>query len=163
MGGNRPRHEAAEGRVIRTAAIATIIIASCMGSIALAQKPVSTPEELTKAMKRVKTAMDAAAKAANTKSFAEVGRQLAVIKGVMNDTRDFWAAHKKDDAVKANRDTVLRIEDTEKLFARTPGPSPDAGIKALKYVEAACRVCHDKYRVRDANNNWILKPGAIDK
>ena len=28
-------------------------------------------------------------------------------------------------------------------------------------VGPACRMCHEKYRVRDAENNWVLKPGSI--
>jgi hypothetical protein len=45
------------------------------------------------------------------------------------------------------------------------GGSPDgqAVVAAMKQeVGAACRQCHEKYRVRDADNNWVLKPGSVD-
>lgn len=132
-----------------------------LGSIAAAQKPVSTEEELSKAMKKVKPALDGAARAVDTKSFAAASRQLDAIKQVMIDTQVFWVAHSKEDAVQANKDTIAKIAETQKRFAATPPLTPDAGRAALKTIEQACKVCHDKYRARDADNNWILKPGSI--
>jgi hypothetical protein len=101
--------------------IAALLIA-CAGSIVVAQKA-TTPEELDKAMKKVQPAMQAANKAVNSKAFPEAAKQLAIIKQVMADTREFWVTHKKDDALKANAATVGKIEEAEKLLTaprRTP-------------------------------------------
>ena len=53
------------------------------------------------------------------------------------------------------------VTEVQKMLA---GPSPDgqAIMASMKQgVGAACRMCHEKYRVRDAENNWVLKPGSI--
>jgi hypothetical protein len=33
----------------------------------------------------------------------------------------------------------------------------------MKEVGGACRSCHGVYRTKDADNNYVLKPGSIDK
>jgi cytochrome c556 len=135
------------------------LLVTWTGSIVLAQK-VTTPEELDKAMKKAQPAMQAAGKAANSNAFPEAVKQLAIMKQVMSDSREFWVQHKKEDALKANSDVVGKIEEAEKLLT---GPAPDAAtaVAAIKQVGAACRTCHENYRVRDADNNWVLKPGSI--
>jgi cytochrome c556 len=140
---------------------AVIVSIVWWGGLIAAQKPTSTPEELDKAMKRAKPAMDAAAKAVDGKAFAAANKQLDAIKQVMTDTQAFWVLYKKDDAVKANKDVIAKIVEVQTRFAATPPLRPDAARSALKYIEAACKVCHDKYRIRDADNNWILKPGTV--
>ena len=144
-------------RAIWSVAVLSILVTA----LAAAQKPVSTEEELSKAMKKAKPALDNAAKAVDSRSFAAANKQLEAIKQVMTDTQAFWVAHQKEDAVAANRDAIAKIEDTQKRFSATPALTPEAGRTALKSIEQACKVCHDKYRARDADNNWILKPGSI--
>ena len=69
--------------------------------------------------------------------------------------------HKKDDAIAANKETVAKLEEVQKMLA-APTPDGQAVMAAMKQqVGPACRQCHEKYRVRDAENNWILKPGTI--
>ena len=126
-----------------------------------AQTAVLTPEELDKAMKRARPAMTAALKAVKSGSFSDANQQLAIVRQVIIDTQPLWIDRKKDDAVKANRDTIARIQDVEKAFASVGTPTPDEALSALRDIEAACRVCHDKYRDRDADGNWILKPGSF--
>ena len=130
------------------------------GSIVLAQK-VTTPEDLDKAMKKVGPALQATNKALASNAIPEASKQLAIVKQAIIDSRDFWVTHKKDDAIAANKETVAKIEAVEKLLA-APTPDAQAVQAALKQeVGAACRQCHEKYRVRDAENNWTLKPGSI--
>jgi hypothetical protein len=38
-----------------------------------------------------------------------------------------------------------------------------AAAAAMKEVGGACRSCHGVYRARDAENNYIIKPGSIDE
>lgn len=137
-----------------------IAVSLATGAIVVAQK-VTTEEELDKAMRRAQPAMSATAKALKAADAAEAGKQLAIVKQVMLDTQPFWIAHKREDAIKANKETIAKIEATEKLLS---GGSPDvqAAMAALKQeVGASCRTCHEVYRVRDADNNWTLKPGSL--
>lgn len=139
--------------------VAALLVAWA-GSVVIAQK-VTTPEELDKMMKSVQRANMAANKAAGSGNFAEAAKQLAIVKQAIIDSREFWLLHKKDDAVAANKETVAKIEAVEKLLT---APSPDAQAVQAAFkqeIGPACRQCHEKYRVRDAENNWVLKPGTI--
>lgn len=135
------------------------LIVMWAGAMVVAQK-VSTPEELDKVMKKVQPAMQAANKAVGSNAFAEAAKQLAIVRQAVDDSRTFWLEHKKEDAIKFNKETVAKIEEAEKLLT---GPKPDAAAAtaAVKQVGASCRSCHEVYRVRDADNNWVLKPGSI--
>jgi hypothetical protein len=33
----------------------------------------------------------------------------------------------------------------------------------MKEMGQACSACHKQYRAQDAENNYILKPGVLDK
>jgi cytochrome c556 len=125
----------------------------------IAQK-VTTQEELDKTMKKVGQAMQATQKAIKSNEFAEAAKQLAIVKQAVDDSREFWVIHKKEDAIKANKETIAKFEAAEKLLT---GPKPDANtaLGALKELGGACRTCHEVYRVRDADNNWTLKPGSV--
>ena len=131
------------------------------GAVAFAQTKVTTPDELDKTMKKVGPALQATNKALGSGAPAEASKQLAIIKQAILDSREFWVLHKKDDAIEANKLTVEKIEAVEKMLA-APTPDAQAVQAALKQeVGGACRQCHEKYRVRDAENNWVLKPGSI--
>jgi cytochrome c556 len=129
------------------------------GSILVAQK-VATPEELDKAMKKVQPAMQAAQKALKSEAFADVRPQLATIRQVMLDSREFWVLHKKDDAIKANQDVVTKLDAVDKLLSATP-VDPAAVVAGMKEMGAACLSCHKVYRDKDSENNYILKPGSV--
>jgi cytochrome c556 len=124
-----------------------------------AQK-VTTPEELDKAMKKVQPAMQATVKAVKSGSYADARKQLELVKQVMNDSREFWVTHKKDDAIKGNQEVVAKIDAADKVLATEP-VDPSAAAAALKELGGACQACHKAYRERDADNNWVLKPGSI--
>jgi cytochrome c556 len=129
------------------------------GSLALAQK-VTNPEELDKTMKKVGPAMQAIQKAMKSGTFDEVKPQLAIVKQAMDDSREFWILHKKEDAIGFNKDTVGKIEALDKVISAQP-VDPSAALAALKEMGGACLSCHKTYRERDADNNYILKPGSI--
>lgn len=135
------------------------LLVSFTGAVVMAQKA-TTPEELDKAMKKAQPAMGAANKAVNSTQYAEAAKQLAIIKQVMLDTQEFWVQHKKDDAIKANKETIAKIEAAEALLTGAT-PEPGKAAAAVKEIGGACRTCHENYRVRDADNNWVLKPGSI--
>lgn len=139
--------------------VAALLVA-WVGSVVMAQK-ITTPEELDKTMKKVQQANQAANKAVGSGNFPEAAKQLSIVKQAIIDSREFWIQHKKDDAIAANKEVVAKIETVEKLLT---APSPDAQAVQAAFkqeIGAACRQCHEKYRVRDAENNWVLKPGSI--
>lgn len=137
------------------------LLVALTGAFLGAQK-VTTPEELDKAMKKVQPAMQATQKAIKSEAYADARTQLGIIKGVIDDSREFWILHKKEDAIQANREVVAKIEAADKLLAASP-VDPAAVAAAMKEVGGACLTCHKVYRVRDGTpeNNWILKPGSI--
>ena len=138
---------------------AAALMVAWAGSLVVAQK-ITTPEELDKAMKKVQPAMGAAGKAVKSGAYAEAAKQLAIVRQTVDESREFWIQHKKDDAIKLNKETVAKIEAAEKVLS---GPAPDAtaAMAAVRGVGEACRACHENYRVRDADNNWVLKPGSV--
>jgi cytochrome c556 len=131
-----------------------------LGTLVIGQEKVTTPEELDKVMKKVQPAMQAAQKALKSEAYADARAQLAIVKQAMEDSHEFWVMHKKDDAIKTNEDTVAKLDAVDKLLTATP-VDPAAVQAALKEMGGACNTCHKTYRVRDADNNYILKPGSI--
>lgn len=139
----------------------TALVFALASSVAIAQK-ITTAEELDKAMKKVQQANMAANKAIAAKSFDEAAKQLAVVRQTIDESREFWVMHKKDDAIAANKETVAKIELVEKMLT-SASPDGQAVAAAMKQeIGAACRQCHEKYRVRDADNNWVIKPGSLE-
>ena len=138
--------------------VAALVIA-WTGSLLLAQK-VTTPEELDKSMKKMQPAMQAAQKALKSEAYDDAKTQLVIVKQAIDDSREFWLLHKKDDAIKANQQVVTKLEAVDKLLSATP-VDPAAVTAAMKEVGGACLSCHKAYRERDADNNWVLKPGSI--
>ena len=145
---------------MRLKSYAAVLLVAGFGSLVIAQQKVTTPEELDKTMKKVQPAMQAAQKAMKSESYADARAQLAIVKQAMDDSHEFWVIHKKEDAIKSNRDTVTKLEEVDKLLAATPVDTA-AVAAAMKAVGGACLSCHKQYRERDAENNYILKPGSI--
>jgi cytochrome c556 len=148
-----------EEAVLRFRLYAAAILVAWSGSMAVAQK-VTTPDELDKTMKKVGPAMQAMQKAMKSDNYDEVKAQLAIVKQAMDDSREFWIQHKKEDAIQFNKDTVGKIEALNKVVSAQP-VDPSAALAAMKEMGGACLSCHKTYRERDADNNYILKPGSI--
>lgn len=145
---------------MRVKSYVAVLLVAGFGSLLFAQQKVTTPEELDKTMKKVQPAMQAAQKALKSESYADARAQLAIVKQAMEDSHEFWVIHKKDDAIKTNEETVAKLDAVDKLLSATPVDT--AGVQAaLKEMGGSCNTCHKAYRVRDAENNYILKPGSI--
>ena len=138
--------------------VAALLVA-WSGSMLLAQK-VTSPEELDKAMKKMQEVMRSTQKALKSASYADARAEIAALKQVMEDSREFWVTHKKDDAIKSNLEVVAKLDAADQLLAATPVDRAAVGA-VMKEVGAACLACHKTYRVRDAENNYIIKPGSI--
>ena len=137
-----------------------LLVATVCGSMMAAQK-FTTPEELDQAMKKAQTAQQAAQKAIKSQAFADAREQIGIMKQSIDESREFWVHHKKDDAVKMNQESVVKLEAVEKLLEATPVDTA-AVAAGMKEVGATCLACHKPYRVRDpVTNDWILKPGSI--
>ena len=129
------------------------------GTVLVAQK-VSTPEDLDKTMKKIAPAQTAAAKAIQSMAWADAKAQIAVVKQALNDTEPFWAAHKKDDAVKMLKDSIAKVSAVEEAVS-APMPDQQAALAAFKQVGATCAACHKQYREQDENQQYRLKAGSI--
>jgi cytochrome c556 len=137
----------------------TALIVACAGTIALAQK-VTTPDELDKAMKRIAPAQGAANKAIQSMAWGDAKSQIAVVKQSLADTESFWAANKKDDAVKMLKDSIAKVTAVEAAVS-APTPDQQAVLAAFKQVGGTCAACHKQYREQDENMNYRLKAGTI--
>ena len=86
--------------------------------------------------------------------------QIAAVRQGVLDSQNFWIEHKRDDAVKFNKDTLAKIDEFQKVVATDTVDSQTAQA-ALKAVGGACRSCHQVYRATDADDNFIIKPGSL--
>ena len=148
-------------RSIGSMLCAAAVLLAGSGALVVAQKA-TTPEDLEKAMKKAGPALEASGKAIGGSTYADAKTQLAALKQAIDDSREFWVEHKRDDAVKFNKDTIAKIEQAEKLVSTDP-VDPAAAAAAMKEVGGSCRSCHTVYRTRDENNNYVLKPGSLEK
>lgn len=140
--------------------VSALLLAWSGALIAAQTQKVTTPEQLDKVMKQVQQSNQGIGKALASGAYADVRKGLAAVKENVLLSQSFWVEHKKDDAVKMNKDTLEKIEAVEKLVASDTVDVP-AATTALKEVGASCRACHKQYRATDAENNFILKPGSI--
>jgi cytochrome c556 len=145
---------------MRVRVFAWSLLLAWSGAVVMAQTTVTTPEQLDKVMKQVQPAMGAMQKAFKAQAYADVRKNLATAKEAVLLSQSFWIEHKKDDAVKMNKETLAKMEALEKIVA-TDTVDAAAADSALKEVGASCRACHKQYRDTDAENNFILKPGTI--
>jgi cytochrome c556 len=130
-----------------------------LGSVVFAQQKVTTVEELDKVMKKA-GAFRQVDKAIQSNNAADAKAQLAIVKQAVQDSQSFWLRHKKDDAVKLNKESLAKLDALDKVLS---AGSFDIAAATAAYKEAggSCRACHSQYRVEDANNAYALKPGSV--
>ncbi len=129
------------------------------GVVLVAQTKVTTVEELDRIMKTAK-AFRQVDKAVQSNNAADAKAQLAIVKAAVKDSQSFWIAHKKDDAVKMNQESLAKLDALEKvLSAETLDVA--AATAAFKEAGGACRTCHQEYRIEDDKNEYHLKPGSV--
>ena len=130
-----------------------------LGALVAAQQKVTTVQELDAVMKKA-GAFRQVDKAVQSSNASDAKAQLAVVKQAVLDSQSFWVAHKKDDALKMNKDALAKIDALDKvLSAGTLDVA--AATAAFKETGGACRACHQQYRAEDADNAYILKPGSV--
>jgi cytochrome c556 len=142
-------------RVVGYAAAVCLALAS----VAVAQHKVSTPEERDKIMKKA-SAFRQVDKAIQSNNAADAKAQLAIVRQAVQESQSFWITHKKDDAVKLNKESLAKIEALDKVLSSSSFDVATA-TAAFKEAGGSCRACHTQYRAEDANNAYILKPGSV--
>ena len=144
------------------AAVIVILVACSTLIVVIAQsEKVATAEDLDRLMKKAQPAMRAAQKAISGNAYADAKVEVATLRQAIFDSQQFWVEKKRDDALKMNRETIEKIDTLDKaLSAETVDSS--AAMAALKEVGGSCRICHEKYRATDSENNYIIKPGSLE-
>jgi cytochrome c556 len=138
---------------------ATYVIAVTMlaGAALSAQQKITTPEELDKTMKTVGSSQQTAGKAIGSMSYAEARKSLAAVKAALTTAETFWVTHKKDDAVKMNKEVIANLDKLDALLA-APTVDQQGALAALK--GAGCGNCHKAYREGEPGN-YSLRAGTI--
>jgi cytochrome c556 len=129
-----------------------------LGSAVIAQK-VTTPEELDKVMKKA-GAFRQVDKAIQSNKIDDAKKQLEIVENAVKESRSFWVEHKREDALKLNTAALEKLDALEKVLSADKLNVMNAAT-AFKEVGGACRACHQIYRVEDANNQYVLKPGSV--
>jgi hypothetical protein len=135
----------------------TAVFVALAGTVALAQK-VTTPEQLDATMKRVGTAQQATGKAIKSGDFAEARKQMAAVKQALTEAESFWITHKKDDAIKINKEVIANLTKIEGVLA---APSPNVENLFAMMKGAGCGYCHKAYREELPDKTYQLRPGTI--
>jgi cytochrome c556 len=135
------------------------VLCVALGSVVIAQQKVVTVQELDAVMKKA-GAFRQVDKAVQSNNAADAKAQLAIVKQAVLDSQSFWVAHKKDDALKMNKEALAKIDALEKVLS-AGNLDVAAATAAFKETGGACRSCHQQYRAEDANNAYILKPGSV--
>jgi cytochrome c556 len=128
-------------------------------AVLVAQGAVTTAEDLDKVMKKA-GAFRQVDKAVQSNNAADAKAQLALVKAAVADSQSFWVTHKKDDAVKMNKESLAKLDALEQVLS-APTLDVAAATAAFKEAGGACRSCHQQYRVEDEKNQYHLKPGSV--
>lgn len=126
---------------------------------AVTAQKVTTAVDLDSVMKKA-SAFRQVDKAIQSNNAGDAKAQLAVVRQAVLDSQAFWITHKKDDALKMNKDALAKIDELEKVLS-TGTLDVAAATAKFKETGGACRSCHQQYRVEDANNQYMLKPGSV--
>jgi cytochrome c556 len=141
--------------------VGALLVVAWSGALVVAQTKVTTPEQLDKVMKSVGPAMRNMQKALKSDAFADAKKELATMRAGVLDSQSFWVEHKKEDAVKMNKESLAKIDALDKLLSGPADAAKTGWAEALKDVGGSCSACHKQYRAQDAENNYTLKPGTI--
>ena len=129
-----------------------------LGSAVIAQK-VTTPAELDKVMKKA-GAFRQVDKAIQSNKIDDAKKQLEIVENAVEESRNFWIEHKREDALKLNKAALEKLDALEKVLSANKLNVMNAAT-AFKEAGGACRACHQIYRAEDENNQYVLKPGSV--
>lgn len=144
--------------MIRCVKYAAAVLVALSSTVAVAQK-VTTVEELDKTMKRVGPAQQGLNKAIQSMNYADARKNIPTIRQAILDAENFWVTRKKDDAIKATKETVAKLNALDKVLAGSPDAA--TATAAFKEVGGSCRSCHQTYR-EQVGDDFRLKPGTAE-
>src|SRR5215216_1179418 len=99
---------------MRRFVITAAAVAVAWTGVVLAQK-VSTADDLDKVMKKA-GAFRQVDKAVQSNNAADAKAQLTIVKQAVLDSQSFWITHKKEDAVKMNKEALAKLDALEKVL-----------------------------------------------
>lgn len=123
--------------------------------------PIFPFEEFARMMKSVGANWEGTTASIAKSDFAETKRRLTRSREQLAVTITFWRDHKKDDAVKMLRATLVKMDELDGVLSVA---AVDAGAAAAraKQVAAGCDTCHAVYRDQDpVTKAYRLKPGSL--
>ena len=128
-------------------------------AVLLGQTKVTTAKELDEVMKKA-SAFRQVDKAIQSNNAADAKKQLQIVENAVKVSQSFWVTHKKDDAVKMNKESLAKLDELEKVLS---AETLDVAVAtaAFKQAGGACRACHQQYRIEDDKNEYHLKPGSV--
>ena len=142
-------------RVVGVAAAVCV----ALGAGLVAQSKVTTASELDQVMKKA-SAFRQVDKAIQSSNAGDARAQLAIVRQAVQESQSFWITHKREDAVKLNKESLAKIDALDIVLS---SGTLDVATATAAYKETggSCRACHSQYRAEDENNNYILKPGSV--
>ena len=128
-------------------------------ALLVAQTKVTTAKQLDEIMKKA-SAFRQVDKAIQSNNAADARKQLEIVENAVKESQSFWVTHKKDDALKMNKESLAKLDDLEKVLSADT-LDVAAATAAFKQAGGACRTCHQQYRIEDDKNEYHLKPGSV--
>ena len=128
-------------------------------AVVVGQTKVTTAKQLDEIMKKA-SAFRQVDKAIQSNNAADARKQLEIVENAVKESQSFWVAHKKDDALKMNKESLAKIDELEKVLSADT-LDVAAATAAFKQAGGACRTCHQQYRIEDDKNEYHLKPGSV--
>ncbi len=138
----------------------TLAVTFALAGTALMAEKAKTADDMDKAMKKVGTTQQTVNKMIQSMQFADAKKNVEIMKATLTDAENFWVLNKKADAQTFSKDVISKLDALDKILA---DKAPDQAKATMAYREAsaACNSCHKVYRGTDANNQFIIKPGAV--
>ena len=147
---------------VLSGAIGVCLFVAGLEPAAQKRYPIFTLNDLVNTMKMVDRNVGGANAALAANDFATAKARNTRAREQLATTITFWRDHKKDDAIKALRTTLARMDDLDTALS-TEKVDASAATGLARQVAAACESCHAVYRDRDpATNAYRLKPGTVD-
>ena len=143
----------------RSIGYAAALCVALGSALLVAQTTVTTAKQLDEIMKKA-SAFRQVDKAIQSNNAADARKQLEIVENAVKESQSFWITHKKDDAVKMNKESLAKIDELEKVLSADTLDIA-AATAAFKQAGGACRSCHQQYRIEDDKNEYHLKPGSV--
>jgi cytochrome c556 len=135
-----------------------VIAVAILASVAVAAQKALTPEDLDRSMKTLAPASGAMNKAIKTAAWDDARKQVAIVEAALQDAHNFWVGRKQGEAVAMSREALSKIKAVKAALA-PPSPDGAAVTTSVRAFASSCLGCHKAYRVQDANQQFVLKPG----